>query len=1386
VRADLDLAAAPRPVQRLRLACIALGLTLLTFAQSSGREAADTKLDLVVAPARFLRNALSMWDPTAAAGQLQDQSYGYLFPMGPFYLLGKIAALPPWVVQRSWESMLLVAAFLGVVRLARLLGVAGFWPRVGAGLVYALAPRMLMELGVISSELLPVVALPWILIPLVRGATQGSPRRAAARSGVALLFASGINAAATLAILPVPALWLLTRQRGPRRRALIGWWAVAVVLGCLWWAVPLAVLGRYSPPFLDWIESSAVTTSSTSLIAVLRGVDHWQAYLGPGVWPGGWILVAAPAAIVATTAVAALGLAGLARRSSPHRIFLLSSLGLGLVLVTLGHVTTVGPPFAGSVRHLLDGPLNAFRNVHKFDPVLRLPIAIGVGYALAAIPARIPWHAGVRLGGRSTVVHPRPLAVLAIVAAAAVAISPAIAGRIVPQTRSVNDPSWWTQTGTWLGQHEGAASGRALVVPGVPAPFYIWGSPRDDALQPVADGPWTVRDSTPLAQPGYVRLLDAIQAMLAAGTGDPALGQVLARAGIRYLVVRNDLVQAPSDATALRFVHATIANSPGFTRVAQFGPDLSQSFDPNRLIDLGLTRAQGAVDIYENPAWRNDVAVLPAAGTIVSSGSADELPALITAGLGPDTPVIFGAAPAQVSDDAATVSALTDGIRRREFGFGGVSGYSATMTANAPFTTARAAHDYLPAAPGPLSTVTYRGIADVRASSSASAVTSAAFRSAADSPWAAVDGDPDTSWISSSLHGAVGQWFEVILPAAIEIPRVQIAFAAGQSPFPSRVRVTTDTGTMDEDVSPDVVAQTITLPPGRTESVRLTVLATSDGSRGVEVGLAAFDIAGVVPSRTLQVPVPGRPDIMTFDVASGRRSPCLVVAGSAACDRSWAARGEEDGELSRTFDLPTSAAYQATASFRLVAGSDTDALLDALNPVRAIASSVDSSDPRERAGAAVDGNVSTAWVSAQSDRLPTIALRIPARRRLVGFVLTPAPGVPATRPTQVLVQAANSTFLASVSAGGEVDFPRPATTSTLSITVLHSTLRTSTNSQTGTAHLLPVGIGEITLLGNNVPTGSGASEVTIGCDAGLHVDVDGRSVALRADADAADVLAARPIAARPCDSAALELAQGSHAVRFDADARYAPESVTLTGAAEVSTALAGGPAAGFATVRQWSATHRSVAVSTSASAFLVVRENANAGWRATLDGKPLEAVMLDGWQQGWLLPALTDGVVHLDFGPQAAVDEGLLAGLLAVLALIALAWVPGSAGRKARPPSAPLGDGQPRLRVLQVGSVVGMGLVGGLAGVVAAAVILGGLAASQRLGRYPVVPWLSGAILLTAGLAAAARPATSGHPLADTAGVQGVCLLAVAVVLLGATSDRAPRTGEPAQQRTLE
>ena len=171
-----------RWVERVRVLAGLVVLAAVVAAQAPGKVVGDTKLDLTQDPWGLMGRALHLWDPQAAFGQLQNQGYGYLFPMGPFHaVLGEV--LPGWVVQRVWWWLLLVAGYLGMRRLATersgsdATGPSTLrdWPsRCHLGCCRRSARSRPKPLRCCSS--------PWILLPLVRaspgpGSCRGAPPR---------------------------------------------------------------------------------------------------------------------------------------------------------------------------------------------------------------------------------------------------------------------------------------------------------------------------------------------------------------------------------------------------------------------------------------------------------------------------------------------------------------------------------------------------------------------------------------------------------------------------------------------------------------------------------------------------------------------------------------------------------------------------------------------------------------------------------------------------------------------------------------------------------------------------------------------------------------------------------------------------------------------------------------------------------------------------------------------------------------------------------------------------------------------------------------------------------------------------------------------------------
>ncbi len=582
----------------------AVALTL-SFASSPGRVSPDTKLDLTANPLRFLSRATNLWNSELPFGQAQNQAYGYLFPHGTFFLAGHLLGLPGWVTQRLWWAVLLTVGFWGLLRVAEALGIGSPTSRVLAAAAFALSPRVLTTLGSISSETLPIMLAPWVLLPTIlalRGTDPSgrSVRRLAGQAGVAVALMGAVNAIATLAgCLPAVIWWACHR---PNRRwwRYTAWWLLAMVLAMTWWVVALALMARISPPFLDFIESSGVTTQWSSVVEVLRGTDSWTPFVAPNATAGA-PLVTGSVAIVATCLVAAAGLAGLAMSGMPARGRLVTMLLLGVVLLGAGYSGGLGSPVAQQVQAFLDAGGAPLRNVHKLESLIRIPVVLGLAQLLGRVP--LPGSAPKVLWVNAFA-HPErdKRVAVGIVALTALMASTSLAwtGRITPPGTFTAIPRYWHETADWLSAHNTGAPtpGRVLVVPGAPFATQLWGTSHDEPLQVLGDSPWGVRDSIPLTPPPTIRALDSVQRLFAAGTPSAGLADTLAGQGISYLVVRNDLDPDASRSARPILVHRAITGSPRLQKVAQFGAPVGSDPVAGFVSDSGLRPRYPAVEIY--------------------------------------------------------------------------------------------------------------------------------------------------------------------------------------------------------------------------------------------------------------------------------------------------------------------------------------------------------------------------------------------------------------------------------------------------------------------------------------------------------------------------------------------------------------------------------------------------------------------------------------------------------------------------------------------------------------------------------------------------------------------------------------------------------------------
>jgi arabinofuranan 3-O-arabinosyltransferase len=204
----------------------------------------------------------------------------------------------------------------------------------------------------------------------------------------------------------------------------------------------------------------------------------------------------------------------------------------------------------------------------------------------------------------------------------------------------------------------------------------------------------------------------------------------------------------------------------------------------------------------------------------------------------------------------------------------------------------------------------------------------------------------------------------------------------------------------------------------------------------------------------------------------------------------------------------------------------------------------------------------------------------------------------------------------------------------------------------------------------------------------------------------------------------------------------------------------------------------------TSTSVLSLTQNVNAGWQATLNGTTLTAQRVDGWQQGWVVPAGPAARVDLRFTPTRLFEGLLLLG--ALLALVcAVAATPLRLRRKPLRHLPPLGAAGPRwLDGALV--VVAAGLLTGWAGLGILAV---GVLAVRRFRSFDGWGYVAGLALLVAVLGLTWGPVKSQSWALTWAQVWAmVAIAAVSVVLVrpglapepGGAPGRAPGTrGRP-------
>lgn len=1183
-------------------------------------------------PLASLRHALVGWTDLGTLGGATVQGVRDL-PLAGWFWLGDQMGLDAGLLQMSWRVAVGVLATVGAVRLARL-GTGRMsgkrasepWTPWVAATLFGAGVVLVPVLVRSPLDGLAAAALPWIVAPLV----GPRPLRWTASAGsAAWIGLAGVGSPYWAAAALVAGLVAVLPRLRRRELVPVFVWVVMTAAAAVWW-IALAV----------WELTYA--RDVTALLPDAEVRDLVVDAFGTGMPIPFPVLVAVTLGPLAVVAVV------LAMRPPGADLFLVA----GLTTIALGGLVAWGTglwepaavaPAAGEPAAGVLGPCLGLVGLAALVAWTPLVGALGPRFHEVWESRSVPTSVGDGLAVAAGVL----VVLLAVGGMATAAVE-----------REVADDTAALQSGVAAWSRI-ADPGRVLVLPAGDA------SATDLGLA-LGDRPWVARTDLPPSGAGGTAALDDLISRLSRGDAGPGTVNGLQRLGISYVLVALGGPTAADRLHPVGLVRAALAEM-GATRVRVLSSDAPTSEAPP--FDVGLRGRTRQVEVWSLDA-PSDARVY-GGEPVEIVGDAGSVSDLANAGFPQDRAV-------HLTDDLSRAPlVVSDSARRRDLDQRvAADPYGPDLQKDQPRTV-------VPPDAAPTTTTVLRleGVDAVTASSSASDVGAPSRRDGADA-LAAIDSNVFTAWQSAPGTG-VGEWWEVDLGLARSLDggTVQLTRSAFAGNELTRVRLTTDAGSAVVDVPADGLLTLDDAEP--TSTLRLTALEVN-GEPGptASVGIAEVTIPAVEVREPLVVSG-GSADGWLLAARTGSSAQCVPALPtvhdggpaplSTLCSRAVSVPGADAGSLARVLDNPASGTVEGHAWVRAAGTVQAAAVADDLGrpSVLATSSSVAAQDLATRAQAAADHNTTTAWRPAPDDAFPTLTLAWEGPAEVTGVRLVTPAGTFASTPTRVRVatQVTPDTRGAApevVTTEAEVDedglVPLPGDRADqLTITFLEDSDVRTVGSVTGSAQPVPVAVGEVELLGGPQVSYDADSVRSLPCGSGPDVLVGGEKVQTRVTTSAQEVVAGSTIAAQMCDE--VELGEGETDVEVVATFTWQPLGLLLsrTDGQLAEDTLTAQPTPRSYRLLDWLSDLGSTTVGVGdpgTTRTLVVRVPAGDGWSASGERGALDRVVVDGWAQGWAVPA-DETEVELSYPPAESLRSSAAVGA-AAWALVVLVGTAGA------------------------------------------------------------------------------------------------------------------------------